>query len=146
MENGIYDDSLNNPLNNRRRRSTPVSPLMRGVLLILRTLLLLCSFYILWLFVFWFVRRGRHSSALAVLILSAVSAGWSFISLWATCFGHQKLAIFMVVVDLLGMAVMIAVTILSGLRLELRSAQCMTPPIGQYDIFRVGLLTNSVKH
>jgi len=96
----------------RSRRSNHASPFLRTLLLVVRIILLLCSLYLLGLFIFRYIRRSKSASTLVILILSGVSTLWSFLSLFSTCFGHTKVSGFNSLVDAVHVGAMIAISIL----------------------------------
>jgi len=95
-------------------RHLRVSPLLYSLILFFRTFILLCSLYILGLFIWRYVRYSKSGSTLAILILSAVSFGWSLLSLFTTltCLGHSKIAGFNVLVDTVYVGVTVAIAVL----------------------------------
>ena len=107
----------------RRPRSHHASPRLRALLLAVRTMVLLCSLYLLGVFIDRYLRTpvrrnggGRNlnsAQSLAVLILAAVSTGWSLSSLLGTCMWHAAgAATAMAIADIVNVGAMIAVAVL----------------------------------
>lgn len=125
-----YEEAPPAPRGQRRRRQQRrqqrphhVSPGLRTALVAVRTVLLLCSLYLLGVFIDQYLRRpvrggnnGRNLNnpqLLAVLILAAVSTGWSLCSLLGTCVWHAAgAATVMAAVDAVNSGAMVAVAVL----------------------------------